>query len=181
MKSSLRSAGATAGLSIALCLSPVTAFSDPAGVTDLSAANVSAIESNDIVEALAVPRGTKIRPNARPTVRLPVYFEFNSAQLKPEAMELLERVGGALDSDDLETFRFSIEGHTDSIGPESYNDGLSAARANAVVEFLASRGVADDRLRSIGRGETQPVASNEEDTGRQRNRRVEIINMGSAP
>jgi outer membrane protein OmpA-like peptidoglycan-associated protein len=152
-----------------------------AGVTDLSGAQAGAIQADDIVEALAVPRGTVIRPHARPTVRLPIYFEFNSADLKPEARELLDRVSRALISDDLETFRFSVEGHTDSVGSEDYNARLSSQRAESVKAFLAERGVAPDRLQATGRGEATPVAPNDDDSGRQRNRRVEIINLGASP
>lgn len=173
---------AGAGLVLALLLAAGTAAAGGApGVTDLSTANAAAIQSGDIVEALAVPRGTHILPGARPTVRLPIYFEFNSAKLRPEAVELLGKVGDALVSDDLETFRFSVEGHTDAVGTEGYNQSLSAQRAAAVKTFLAERGVAPDRLQTVGRGESDPVASNDSEEGRQRNRRVEIINLGSEP
>ena len=151
------------------------------GVTDLTTANANAIQAGDIVEALAVPRGTVIRPSARPTVRLPIYFEFNSAELKPEARELLEKVGSALASEDLETFRFSVEGHTDNVGSEDYNSRLSSERAKAVKTFLARRGVDSLRLQTVGHGESQPVAPNEDENGRQRNRRVELINTGATP
>jgi outer membrane protein OmpA-like peptidoglycan-associated protein len=148
-------------------------------VTDLSSVEVGIIESGDIVEALAVPRGTKVRAGARPRVRLPVYFEFNSAELKPEARELLEKVSKALTTSDLETFNFSVEGHTDSVGGEDFNENLSERRADAVKKFLEDAGVAEGRLQAVGRGEASPVDSNNTDDGRKHNRRVEIINLGA--
>ena len=67
-----------------------------------------------------------------------------------------------------------IVGHTDSKGPDTYNMSLSERRAAAVMNYLASQGVARSRLRPAGRGETEPVASNETDEGRAKNRRVEV-------
>ncbi|MFP8872569.1 MAG: OmpA family protein [Myxococcota bacterium] len=156
---------------------PVAA--DGPSVTDLSDVEVNVIESGDIVEALAVTRGIRVRASARPRVRLPVDFEFNSAELKPEAKALLEKVGRALTAPDLETFRFSIEGHTDSIGGEDFNTNLSKRRAEVVQDYLANTGVDQMRLESIGLGEANPVDTNVTDEGRQHNRRVEIINLGT--
>jgi outer membrane protein OmpA-like peptidoglycan-associated protein len=156
-----------------------TAATD-AGVTDFSGAKANVIEVGDITSALAVPRGTRIEPSAPPTVRLPIFFEFNSTALRPEAKELLDKVGAALASNELGTFRFSVEGHTDSVGTEGANSQLSRERAKAVKSYLIAQGVPKDRLQTIGHGETTPVASNDTDSGRQRNRRVELINLGTA-
>jgi OOP family OmpA-OmpF porin len=76
-------------------------------------------------------------------------------------------------------FSFSVEGHTVSVGSESYNANLSEERAAAVKAFLMAQGVPEQQLATIGHGERQPVASNESDAGRQRNRRVEVINRGA--
>ncbi len=147
--------------------------------TDLSAARADAIEVSDITEALAVPRGTSIEPSAPPKVLLPIYFEFNSATLRPEADELLDKVGAALASSELEPFTFAIEGHTDDVGSAGYNERLSKLRAVAVEEKLRAHGIPTQRLKTAGRGESAPVATNGTDEGRTRNRRVEIINLGS--
>jgi len=164
-----------------VCVASADEFDPSAapGVTDFSGANAAAIEESDITSALAVPRGTRIEPSAPPTVRLPIFFEFNSTQLRPEGRELLDKVGAALSSDDLTVFRFSVEGHTDSVGSEAYNGTLSARRAAAVKAYLVARGVPEERLGTVGHGEAEPVAGNETDDGRQRNRRVELINLGS--
>lgn len=161
------------------------AFAQPAeappSVTDFTTAEALAIQTSDIIEALAPARGTRIEPGAPPTVRLPVYFEFDSDRLEPDSVVLLERVGAALSAQELAAFRFSVEGHTDSVGSATYNDGLSQRRAAAVERFLENTGVPGERLETVGRGESDPVASNDDAKGRQRNRRVELINLGARP
>lgn len=154
---------------------------DRPGVTDFTMADPGVIESFDIVSALAPARGTRIEPGGvAPTVRLPILFEFNSAKLRPEGEELLEKLGTALKTPELDSFRFAVEGHTDSVGSDRYNETLSDRRASSVKQFLAGRGVPIERLDSSGMGESKPVADNQTPDGRQRNRRVEIINLGSS-
>ena len=165
-------------LSVAVLTS--TAMGSEPGVSDFSVAKPELIQTMDIVEALAVSRGTRIHPSAPPTVRLPIFFEFDSAKLLPEAETLLGRVGAALMSDDLADFRFAVEGHTDSVGSADYNARLSENRSQAVKAFLIAKGVPERHLAARGHGEEQPAASNESDEGRQRNRRVEFINRGAA-
>jgi outer membrane protein OmpA-like peptidoglycan-associated protein len=67
-----------------------------------------------------------------------------------------------------------VEGHTDNVGADQYNLDLSISRAESVGNYLAAQGVAVPRIRALGYGETQPIAGNETDHGRQQNRRVEI-------
>ena len=69
----------------------------------------------------------------------------------------------------------AIEGHTDSVGADDYNVGLSQRRADSVKNFLTGQGIGTVRLTTAGKGESDPVASNESATGRQQNRRVEVI------
>jgi outer membrane protein OmpA-like peptidoglycan-associated protein len=168
----------TFALLVTVASSTALAQSVAPGVTDFSGAKAEAIEASDITTALAVARGTRIEPSAPPTVRLPIFFEFNSAELRPEGRALLDKVGAALSSDELATFRFSVEGHTDSVGSEGYNSSLSTQRAEAVQAYLEAQGVPPERLGTIGHGESAPVADNDTDGGRQRNRRVELINLG---
>lgn len=68
----------------------------------------------------------------------------------------------------------NVAGHTDSTGNSSYNQGLSQRRAQAVANYLVQQGVSANRIRTMGYGETQPIASNNTESGRQQNRRVEI-------
>ena len=68
-----------------------------------------------------------------------------------------------------------IIGHTDSTGPEAYNQGLSERRAKSVQDYLVSKGIRASRLTAKGYGESMPVASNDTEAGRAENRRVELI------
>lgn len=150
-------------------------------VSDFTLAAPGDIEAFDIVSALAPARGTRIEAGEpAPTVRLPILFEFNSAQLRPEGEALLEKLGVALKTPELDSFRFAVQGHTDSVGSASYNERLSIRRADTVLVFLTDAGVPTTRLEASGMGEQEPVASNEDSQGRQRNRRVEIVNLGSS-
>ncbi len=99
-------------------------------------------------------------------------FDFNSAEVKPEYHPLLERVADILRENP--SLRIEIQGHTDSIGPEDYNMKLSERRAQAVADYLASHGISADRMEVVGVGEADPVASNDTEEGRARNRRVQI-------
>jgi OOP family OmpA-OmpF porin len=73
--------------------------------------------------------------------------------------------------------RLEVQGHTDAVGSDAYNQPLSEARARSVVIWLTQHGVATPRLSAHGYGKTRPVASNATDEGRARNRRVEIANL----
>ena len=71
--------------------------------------------------------------------------------------------------------KVEVAGHTDSIGTDSYNMGLSLRRANAVRDYLISKGIAAENLTAKGYGESQPVADNQTAAGRFKNRRVELV------
>lgn len=100
------------------------------------------------------------------------FFDYNDASLLPESDAQLNRVMAFLGKSD--QFRMEIIGHTDSDGDEAYNQELSLRRANAVRQALIDRNVPPDRLITIGKGETQPIADNNSPGGKNRNRRVEV-------
>lgn len=102
-----------------------------------------------------------------------VLFDTAQATLKPGAYETIERVAEVLKAEP--DRKVTIEGHTDSVGSEEYNMQLSQRRAQAVETALLQRGVNRDQIVATGRGETFPVASNDNAGGRQQNRRVELI------
>ena len=102
-----------------------------------------------------------------------VLFDTGRATLKPGADRDVDRLAQALK--DNSNTRVLIEGHTDSVGGEDYNLGLSERRAEAVADALRMRGVPPDRYEVKGLGKAFPVASNETQAGRQQNRRVEIV------
>ncbi len=148
------------------------------GLTDLTLGSSDEIQAGDIIEALAISRGTRVRAARPPAVRLPVYFAIGSADLRDDARRVLDRVGQALSADELKSYAFLVEGHTDDSGAPSNNAALSESRAQSVRAYLMRLGVAADRLKTAGRGDRHPVASNGTSDGRRRNRRVEIVNTG---
>ena len=107
-----------------------------------------------------------------------VLFDSGSANLKAGAREKLAKVAGILLSHP--GLRLQIEGHTDSIGSAEYNQRLSENRADSVRTYLVEQGIASNSVTTAGFGEMMPVASNDTATGRQQNRRVELIVSGEA-
>ena len=103
-----------------------------------------------------------------------VLFASGESVLLPAARERLRTVAEALMAQD-EKVGIVVEGHTDTMGSNRLNEELSHARATAVKDFLVEQGVDGDRIRAIGRGENEPIATNETAEGRANNRRVEII------
>jgi outer membrane protein OmpA-like peptidoglycan-associated protein len=106
-----------------------------------------------------------------------VLFDFDKYTLKPGAREKLAKVSGILLA--YPGLKIQLEGHTDSIGSDDYNLTLSQNRANAVQEYLVQQGVPIGILSSVGLGKANPVASNDTDSGRQQNRRVEMVVSGA--
>jgi outer membrane protein OmpA-like peptidoglycan-associated protein len=102
-----------------------------------------------------------------------VLFETDKSDLKQGSVINLAKLSAFLTQYPERTV--TIEGHTDSVGSDDYNLGLSQRRANSVQQFLISQGIAANRLTAIGKGENFPVASNDSASGRQMNRRVEVI------
>lgn len=102
-----------------------------------------------------------------------VLFETGKANLQPGAYQTMDRLAAALKEDT--TRKVMIEGHTDSVGTAEFNQQLSESRAQSVQAALLERGVMSSQITTIGKGETTPIASNENAGGRQQNRRVEMI------
>lgn len=101
-----------------------------------------------------------------------VTFAFNSSDLTPVAKANLDKLTQVL-VDNPDT-NINVYGHTDSVGADDYNQKLSERRANSVKSYLMSKGIASSRLFALGEGESMPVASNDTDAGRAKNRRVEF-------
>lgn len=101
-----------------------------------------------------------------------VTFDTNSAELRPGLYNEINRVAGVLNQYPNTLIR--VEGHTDSKGSDEYNMDLSKRRANNVKTLLVMRGVAENRIEVVGYGKIMPVATNDTEAGRQKNRRVEI-------
>ena len=101
-----------------------------------------------------------------------ITFDFDRYDLKGEFRPVLDNLANTLNQYD--QTRIEVVGHTDSKGTDAYNQTLSQNRANSVAGYLGSRGVASSRMIVSGAGETRPVASNDTESGRAQNRRVEI-------
>lgn len=99
-------------------------------------------------------------------------FDFDSDVIKPTAAQNLRNLAASLDK--YPNSSLLIVGHTDAIGSDGYNQALSERRARSAAVFLANQGVSSGRLQTAGRGETEPVAGNDTDAGREKNRRVEV-------
>ena len=143
--------------------------------------------TQSIIDALdpakvAQTRGIKVTPGKEelaPSINLTVNFDFNSTKLDNETLLTLRRLGAALKDPHLVPYKFMIAGHTDAKGSDSYNQGLSERRANAVREHLIFYyDVAPDRLQAAGYGKTRLLDAR--DPFASVNRRVQIINEGPA-
>jgi outer membrane protein OmpA-like peptidoglycan-associated protein len=157
--------------------SPAAGQLASANVIDLTAVDGYAIDADTIEAALSADRSTNFVV-APPTTLLPIEFEFDSTEPTPPSRHVLEQLGRALRSQGLTGQAFRIEGHTDDTGTDAYNQSLSERRAAAVRRYLEGRGVGTGRLQTVGCGESEPRQPNGTEAGRQRNRRVEVINLG---
>src|SRR5712691_81535 len=107
-----------------------------------------------------------------------VLFDTGSYTLRPGAREKLAKISGIVLAHP--GLNLQVEGHTDSVGSDEFNQQLSERRAGSVRDFLVQQGVREAAVSSRGFGKTQPVASNDTPEGRQRNRRVELVVNGEA-
>jgi OOP family OmpA-OmpF porin len=101
-----------------------------------------------------------------------VLFAFNQSELTPSGQRQLDALMAKLQGADVVSVK--VIGHTDSVGADAYNQALSERRASSVAAYLLRKGLAPDTLTSEGRGEGEPVADNDTDEGRAKNRRVEL-------
>ena len=109
---------------------------------------------------------------AKSTFSADALFDFDKADIKPAGKKELDELISKIKGVDLE-LAIAV-GHTDSVGSEAYNLALSKRRAESVKSYLVSQGIAADKIRTEGKGESQPVASNDTAEGRAKNRRVDI-------
>ncbi len=106
-------------------------------------------------------------------VDLQVNFATDKTDILPESQPQIDEVYNLLQADP--ELKLSINGHTDSTGSKAHNQSLSEGRAHSVVATLISRGIAADRMKAAGFGDTRPVADNETEEGKAKNRRVELV------
>lgn len=111
--------------------------------------------------------------NLNDTIIKPITFDFNKSEIKEESFYILDELADLMYS--WPKLRFEIQGHTDNVGTEEYNQKLSERRAEAVYDALIKRGVEPHRLRWRGFGMTRPIESNTTEEGRAKNRRTEFL------
>jgi outer membrane protein OmpA-like peptidoglycan-associated protein len=101
-----------------------------------------------------------------------IYFKTGSAELDKESEPLLN--SGADIANRCPSVKFEVEGHTDNVGGKHSNQILSEQRAKSVVDYLTAKGISTARIQSAGYGETRPVAPNNSEANRAKNRRIEF-------
>jgi outer membrane protein OmpA-like peptidoglycan-associated protein len=129
-------------------------------------------QAEELVKVLPDAQVTRVGEGIAVTFDSGILFPFNSDQLQPAGRENLRRLADSLQGNpDTEIL---LVGHTDSVGADAYNADLSVRRARMAASYLGGQGVVPRRLHTSGRGEMEPIASNDDESGRSRNRRVEI-------
>ena len=125
--------------------------------------------------APAKPAPSSVRQSV--VIQADALFDFDKSVVRPDGKRAIDEALSKLNGVDIEMV--IATGHTDGIGSAAYNQRLSERRANAVKEYLVSKGIAASKITTIGKGESQPVATNKTKEGRQKNRRVDIEFKGT--
>jgi outer membrane protein OmpA-like peptidoglycan-associated protein len=121
--------------------------------------------------------GSSLKTNCHVAV-YGVLFDFNKSTLQPASDPVLQQILDLLKK--TPALKIEVQGHTDNVGGDAYNQTLSEARARAIVTWLTQHGIAAARLTAKGFGKTRPIADNATDAGRAKNRRVEIADPNCA-
>ena len=134
-------------------------------------------QAEDLQDKLPNARVERIGEGIHITFDSGILFDVNSSTLRPASRDNLRDLVASLE--EYEGTDVLVVGHTDSTGEAVYNQALSERRADAARNFLIGAGLEADRVTAIGRGEEEPIASNETEAGRQENRRVEVAIFAS--
>jgi outer membrane protein OmpA-like peptidoglycan-associated protein len=129
----------------------------------------------EVGDAGAQDIGQQLDQNC-PVALYGINFDFNKATLRPDSDPVLRKVLALLQA--RPDLKLEVQGHTDNVGGDDYNQKLTEARPGAVVAWLHSKGIAPDRLTTHGYGSKKPIADNHSDEGRAKNRRVELKKQG---
>lgn len=139
-------------------------------------------EANEDTEEVAIKDGMTDNERLEAQVAMlkkysgQIYFDFDKDQYTPESTQALEGVVRVMQSD--EKYQLTIIGHTDNEGRKGYNQRLSEKRAKRVSEYLTSKGIASSRIKTAGKGATDPVVPNDTDANKNKNRRVDFLLKG---
>jgi OOP family OmpA-OmpF porin len=115
------------------------------------------------------------------TISATALFDFNKAVVKPDGKTAIRELADTIKAKGAQVVDINVIGHTDSVGPEEYNQQLSVRRATAVKDYMVSQGIDAGIIDVSGKGESSPVADNATKEGRALNRRVEIQIGANAP
>jgi OOP family OmpA-OmpF porin len=113
--------------------------------------------------------------NQQGHVALYINFDTGKATIRPESEPIIAQIVEMMNSNP--ELKLSVEGHTDNVGNPTSNQTLSEERAKAVVAAISAQGIAAERLSSVGHGQNMPIADNNTEEGRAKNRRVELVKM----
>jgi len=128
-------------------------------------------------EVVVVPPPPPVVMYEKTTMSTSALFDFDSDVLKEEGKVALQALGDDIKAKSGKVVDIDIIGHTDSTGPEDYNQGLSERRAQAVADYIIAEGIDASIIDVSGEGESNPIASNDTREGRAENRRVDV-NVG---
>jgi outer membrane protein OmpA-like peptidoglycan-associated protein len=141
-------------------------------------AAVQGIAPPEVDQLMLPPNSVSYMSHTVPVVRVVfdnrIFFDFNSDAPRPEAAPVFDLLAENMRRD-VPDAAVTVLGHTDAVGTDAYNDNLSARRAANVIRELVRRGVRSDQLSEVAIGKRQPIAPNDTETGRARNRRVEFL------
>ncbi len=129
-------------------------------------------QAAELEEELENAKVERVGEGIKVTFDSGILFDFDSDNLRGNAKDNLEEMSRVLKKYD--DTNILVVGHTDSIGSNAYNEELSEERAESVAEYLATNGIRGQRITEEGKGESDPVATNKTEAGRQQNRRVEV-------
>ena len=130
-------------------------------------------KAKEIQQTVAGAEVTRVGEGLVVTFESGLLFDFDSDKLRDASKTNLDNLANSLSS--FGDSKLLLVGHTDDTGPDAYNLDLSRRRAAAVASYLISRGVPSARIETSGRGEGEPIAPNDSDADRQKNRRVEVV------
>jgi OmpA-OmpF porin, OOP family len=170
---------------LAACMAlPATGFAQSSPSAEQIVKSLTPTSTHGATRGIRVgsvpPAAIKPAATAAPAVSLMVQFATGSADLTPQAVGVLDQLGRALSDQSLASYRFRIEGHTDTVGSRDQNQALSDRRAATVVDYLAEKFHVDrSRVQAVGMGEDGLLIPTGDQTPEPRNRRVQVVNIGS--
>jgi outer membrane protein OmpA-like peptidoglycan-associated protein len=134
-------------------------------------------KAEELDQELANAEVERVGEGIKVTFDSGLLFDFDSAALRANARQNLAEFSGSMQ--EFPETQILIVGHTDSKGSEDYNQQLSEDRAESAAEYLIQEGINPSRITTMGKGESEPVATNDTEAGRQQNRRVEVAIFAS--